>query len=266
MTEFHVDDFVVLGRTVPEESRKYGQRVCMAGYSAGCNQFIRVYPLLVPVGADWNANRFRARHRYAVSLRRNPGDNRPESWRVADEHSPTATPWDAAEEVRKEQVVEWLLKRTTDSIASLNNCRLSLGVLRLDAGEWDGLMVPRSEAAADRMTPGLFDALEGQDIDPAAITHAPYIRFRDRCGDHTLQVREWGAYRLLSDPTYARNPSALWRAPGYRQDKSLLVVVGNMCNYRNNWLVIKTFELECRAVGGPSLLSVLGNAAGEAAD
>ena len=60
----HVEDLIVLGRTVPEESRKYGQKVCMAGYSAENNQFLRVYPLLVPVGGDADSNGFRARHRY----------------------------------------------------------------------------------------------------------------------------------------------------------------------------------------------------------
>lgn len=262
MSTFHVNDFVVLGRTVPEESRKYGRRVCMAGYSKECNQFVRVYPLLVPAGANWNANGFRARHQYEMSLRRNPNDSRAESWRVADEHAPTATPWCAAPEVKKADVVGWLSRHVVENLWHLNQCRMSLGVLHLEAGEWDGQLVPRDEANADRDTPGLFDALDDdpEEVNARVISHAPYIRFWDGHSDHRLQVREWGAYRLLSDPKYAADPAALWSAPGYRHDRSLLAVMGNMCNRRNNWLIIKTFEIDPQPAEAPSLLSVLDEA------
>lgn len=64
MNTMHVEDFVVLGRTVPEESKKYGQRICMAGYSLENNQFLRIYPLFVPVGENADTNGFRARYAY----------------------------------------------------------------------------------------------------------------------------------------------------------------------------------------------------------
>jgi hypothetical protein len=73
---------------------------------------------------------------------------------------------------------------------------------------------------------------------------APYIRFSDEGGEHQLQVREWGAYLLLSKDEYLETPDVLWGAAGYRRDRDLFLVVGNMNNYRNKWLIIKTFELE----------------------
>lgn len=253
MNTMHVDDFVVLGRTVPEESKKYGKRVCMAGYSQGNNQFIRVYPLMVPVGAHWNANSFRARHSYSMDLKRNPGDNRFESWRVQDELRPTETLWDRAPEVTTPTVLNWLLGRRVDSIRTLNECRMSLGVLLLKAEDWEGLAEPRDSLGEDEEHVSLFEDLRAQDepdLIADRVKYAPYIRFRDASGEHRLQVREWGAYLLLSKPDYADSPEALWQAAGYRRGQDLVVVIGNMNNRRNNWLIIKTFE---RARESPGL-------------
>ncbi len=77
-----------------------------------------------------------------------------------------------------------------------------------------------------------------------------YIRFRDAVSEHRLQVREWGAYQLLAQEAYADRPDSLWNAPGYRSGKDLWIVVGNMTNYRKNWMVIKTFEADAK---GPEL-------------
>jgi hypothetical protein len=250
MNSMHLDDFVVLGRTVPEESKKYGTRICMAGYSPGVNQFLRVYPLLEPVGANKDANWFKSRHRYEMDLQRNPNDNRCESWRVLDERRPTKTPWDRAPEVKKPELLRWLRGRAVPSIAALNDCRLSLGVLVVEAGCWDGQIVQRDDKDIPEAERSLFADLEVQpDVDASRVRYAPYIRFCDEGGDHRLQVREWGANILLAKPDYSDRPEALWSAAGYRQGHDLVLVVGNMCNHRNNWLIIKTFEVDKEPVG-----------------
>lgn len=249
----HIDDFVVLGRTVPEESKRYGQRICMAGYSPENNQFLRVYPLMVPVGENADTNGFRARCTYSMDLQRNPNDSRSESWRLVDEKQPTGTKWDGAIECPKQKLVELLKKRVVPSIRALNDCKLSLGVVQVEPNEWDGFTIPRDVDGPDESHRTLFEDLEEQGIDPNAVKFAPYIRFRDAEGEHKLQVREWGAYRLLSNPVYADTPEALWGASGYRRGRGLLLVVGNMCNHRSNWLIIKTFELDAPQIA-PSLL------------
>lgn len=257
MNTMHLDDFVVLGRTVPEESKKYGTRVCMAGYSPGVNQFLRVYPLMEPVGENADANWFKARHRYEMELQRNSNDSRCESWRVLDERHPTKTPWARAPEVKKADVVRWLRGRAVESVAALNACRLSLGVLFIDADCWDGLIVERGDRDMPEEERSLFADLEEHPaVDARRVRYAPYIRFRDEGGDHRLQVREWGANILLANPKYEGNPEALWSAAGYRQGHDLALVVGNMCNHRTNWLIIKTFEVDREPVG-PSLFDGL---------
>lgn len=257
MNTLHIEDFVVLGRTVPEESKKYGHRICMAGYSPENGQLLRVYPLLVPVGESAGANGFRARYCYTLDLQRNPQDNRVESWRVNDPAAPTPTPWDRAREMPKDDLVKALCSRVVPSIAVLNACRLSLGVLIVQAGKWQGEMVPRDEPAPPEDHRSLFEDLEdqaqGAESDIARVKYAPYIRFEDRDGPHRLQIREWGAYRLLVKPEYADTPDALWAASGYHREADLMLVVGNMNNHRNNWLVIKTFELGRGRSAAPSL-------------
>ena len=42
-----IDDLIVFGRTAPEESKKYGQSVCMAGYSQELRQLMRLYPMSI---------------------------------------------------------------------------------------------------------------------------------------------------------------------------------------------------------------------------
>ena len=252
MNTMHVEDFIVLGRTVPEDSRKYGQRICMAGYSPENHQFLRVYPLLVPVSENADKNGFRARHVYSMDLRRNSHDSRAESWRLQDENNPTVTAWDKATEIPKSKIVEWMKRHTVPSIQVLNDCRLSLGVLQVGANEWQGYSVPRDSPDQSEADRTLFEDLAAPDLDSNAVRFAPYIRFRDSGGEHNLQVREWGAYQLLANPTYAERPESLWSASGYRTGHGLLLVVGNMCNHRSNWLIIKTFEME-EASTTPSL-------------
>ncbi len=106
-------------------------------------------------------------------------------------------------------------------------------------------MVTRTESDATEEGKTLFDDLEDQGIDPNRVNKLPYIRFRDEGGfDHRLAVRKWGAFILLAKPEYQNNPDVLWRANGYRSDHDMILVVGNMSNYRTNWLIIKTFEID----------------------
>jgi hypothetical protein len=251
LNTLHVNDFIALGRTVPEESKKYGKRVCMAGFSPQCNQLLRVYPLMLPIGANAGTNSFKARHTYSVDLQRNTDDNRSESWRVADELNPTSTPWGIAEEVKKPALIDMLVKRAVPSIKCLNVCRLSLGVMYLKAGEWQGISIPKKEKVPEPEHASLFDDLaeqaavpDGQRIDPTDVKFAPYIKFEDPDGKHKLQVREWGAFLLMGNPKYANDPDALWNANGYKRDRDTVVVLGNMAKHRNNWLIIKLFQVD----------------------
>ena len=247
MNTLHIEDFVVLGRTVPEDSKKYGQRVCMAGYSKSCNQFLRVYPLMLPVGIHAGMNEFKARHTYTLDLIRNENDSRMESWRVQNELKPTSTDWIMAKEVKKSQLLSWLETKRVDSIQDLNACKLSLGVLLVKRESWRGMICPREDPNPPQYHSSLFEDIQDQtneEPEIGRVKFAPYFHFSDSASKHELQVREWGAYRLLANPKYADRPESLWGASGYRAGEDLWVVVGNMAKHRRNWMVIKTFEAE----------------------
>jgi hypothetical protein len=117
----------------------------------------------------------------------------------------------------------------------------------------------RTKTAPEPPEHTLFDDLKGQaelpgsDITVSNVQFAPYIHFQDDGGKHRLQIREWGAYRLLANPTYASQADALWNAPGYFRNRDMYIVVGNMANHRNNWLVIKTFQPDSTSPTGPTL-------------
>lgn len=217
------EDFTCLGRTVPEESRKYGHRVCMAGYSRELNQLMRVYPLQVQ-------NPIRCRHRYRLELDRNSDDSRPESWKLRSERVQEieAAPFDVSE----------LERCCFESIDELNRRKLSLGVLRVDSVR--GEFVARSDAPQhDQRT--LFEIDDGRAFGARAVGLMPYLNFHDAAGrPHRLQIREWGCYEWVRKRP--GDAAGLWR--NLQLHRPQLLVVGNMNNRRTAWLVIKSFAVD----------------------
>ena len=69
---------------------------------------------------------------------------------------------------------------------------------------------------------------------------APYLEFRDEAGPHRIQAREWGCYQYLrKNPT---TPDQLWNAMHLdTPDSDTYLVIGNMNNHRNVWLVISSY-------------------------
>jgi hypothetical protein len=71
-----------------------------------------------------------------------------------------------------------------------------------------------------------------------AIDLMPYLQFTDKAGSHCLQLREWGCYEWIRKQR--DNAAQLWQ--NLHMDEPQAVVVGNMANHRNVWLVIKTYR------------------------
>jgi hypothetical protein len=233
-----IDDFCCLGRTVPEESKKYGRKVCMAGYSDEMRSLVRVYPLPVQ-------NPIHARRLCVLELERSNHDNRGESWRLMRERDDAGIVSVSESALDTARVVAWMEGHLSPSIAQLNKQRLSLGVIK-PAG-LRGYFRDRSIGdAVDPDQRTLFDDLDDS-FGGGVIQRAPYLRFADEAGSHDLQLREWGCYEWLrKEPDRA---SQLWRnlriaEPG----RDVYLVVGNMCNRRNVWLVISVFS---QASAGP---------------
>lgn len=225
------DDFICLGRTVPEESKKYGAKVCMAGLSKELGSLMRVYPLPV-------INPIKSRHECVMELERNPSDNRRESWKLKDRDrgilSVSSKPTLASECLESA-----LRPHLFRSIDELNDRRASLGVLEFQ-GQAKGSFRSRNEV--NHPDQGLlFDAVD-ECFGAGAIDIAPYIEFWDSDSKrHDLQIREWGCYEWIRKERHAA--SGLWSNLKLNEDKTIWAVVGNQANRRTSWLIIKTFVI-----------------------
>ncbi|WP_405059041.1 hypothetical protein OG474_40840 [Kribbella sp. NBC_01505] len=233
-----LEDFVMLGTTVPEPNSDQRVFVCSAGVSAELGSLIRIYPLA----------RRNAPHRWGVSrvqLERNPADSRKESFRIAGNRDQNHHQWinyrfeKAAKDVGASARASLLARHTIGSIQEANKKRLSLAILQPDSMVLDFEENVRSAASAPQMT--LFDAGENESASGArSFRWMPRIRFRDECGNHNLMLRDWGSFELQrkTDEPYFRNnlSEALHLGP------SSSLLVGNMNNQRNTWLVISVLN------------------------
>lgn len=210
-----IEDFIMLGRTVPEASKKHGMVVCSAGYSREMRQFLRVYPLNTLARLPrWS--------RCRLSLRRNSEDSRQESWRLQEDQEAEIT----GKAIKSEEF-QALAKMASPSIAVLNANRASLGIIKPTAikGRFDG-MQPQEERIPD---------LFGTDM---GMKKRPRLLFKDADGDHDIQLRDWGSYEFLRKQPET-NHYKLWSALNLDNDHyEHLLFVGNHNQHRNNWLVI----------------------------
>ena len=184
-----LDDFVMLGKTVPEPQSDGRIFVCSAGVSPTMKQLMRIYPL----------GRYGAPPRWSVSevhLERNNSDSRRESWKRYN-------PKRGAEDDTNDEIVlkqreypraaraSLLRPYEVASIKEANARKLSLAVLH--AAQYD-LGFDHNPDSPDSPQLALFD--DGKP-DPKGAKRFPYIprlRFRDDDGDQSSGYSD-GRYR-----------------------------------------------------------------------
>lgn len=225
-----LEDCICFGRTVPEDSKKYGRKVCSVFYSPELRNFIRVYPLMID-------NPVRMRYRCRLELTRNPNDNREESWKLKDPVNSILDVQPSPKALQSDHdVFSVLQKHEESSIQKLNLDRKSIGVVRADLiGRMKvngGVIKPEQKELFD-------DVYECFGYRPKCI---PYLRFRDSGGIHEIQVREWGVWEFIRK--YPDKSLRVFDALGIDKNPHNYLVVGNMLNRRNNWLVIACFKTE----------------------
>lgn len=231
-----LEDFVMLGTTVPEPNSDGRVFVCSAGVSAEYRKLVRVYPLA----------RRNVPHRwgqYRVPLERNPKDSRDESFQVVGDRRPGAHERinDQFEVVRKKvpdtERIRLLSRHAIGSIREANAKRISLAVIKPDAMELAFEHNPQSPLSPQM---ALFD-LPGEEPSGARrFAWMPRIKFHDECGWWNLMLRDWGTFELQRKKGEAYFRQELAGALHLRPDSSLLV--GNMNNQRTAWLVISVLN------------------------
>ncbi len=226
-----MDDFICLGRTVPEESKKYGHKVCMAGVSLELNSLLRVYPLAIN-------NPIRARMKCVLDVQRNPQDTRKESWKLKDHKEGVISVSPATHAIEK-NIRPFLEPFLCDSISKLNEERRSLGVLKLN-NPYGHFRERKSTPHPDQ---GLLFDIADECFGANAIDLAPYIEFKDDGGyNHNLQIREWGCYERIRKDRH--KAFQLWDILGLTKNRTIWAIVGNQCNHRSSWLIIATFQIK----------------------
>ncbi len=225
------DELLVLGRTVPENSKKYGERVCMAGFDLELRQLVRVYPLQIH-------NQFKTGSIYKnVAVRRNNEDSRRESWRLKESASPTEIR--CLQPATRIEVLDDEYEGVK-TIAEANSERASLALVtptealpvvfkqkKEFVSQGQRLLFEGSHRREDRS--GFMVASD--------YSRLPYIPFRLDQSEHSLQVREWGCFELIRKKNVSA--SQLTSTLKYLdQDRQRRFLVGNMAQHRNVWLII----------------------------
>lgn len=252
-----IDDFVMLGTTVPEPRSDGRIFVCSAGYSATLRSLVRVYPLArYGAPARWSVS--------SVKLERNPQDWRAESFKLAgdrsvESHKNINSLFQVDGMAPKAGRAELLRKCTVGSITEANERRLSLAVIHATSME---LEFEHNPGSPDSPQLALFP-VDGEEPQGARrFPFIPRLNFDDELGHHRLMLRDWGTYELMRKNN---NLALITEAERRRYvggalhlDESSSLLVGNLNNQRNAWLVISVLR---GLRGAPSLLDEMAGAA-----
>ena len=245
-----LDDFVLLGTTVPE-STKDGRVVrCSAGYSLERRSLIRLYPLS-PTGGLHRWDQFR------LALEVNTKDNRHESYKLAgnreDQIAIDGLTRGMVGEGRIHQISRQLRLEQVDrfkvpSIDYLNQQRRSLGIIEPEIISWSYEIDPAADRAQQQ-----FDGLESPppEMGRRAYPARPRIQFVDADGKHDLAFNGHDAYEYMRKHPEASRAS-LFDGLRWEQDRDVRLLVGNLNHQRTAWCVIAYLDF---ARAQPSLFN-----------
>lgn len=229
-------NFVCLGQTVPERSKKYGLRVCTAGVDMDTFQLVRIYPL--GVRKDEHFKRWTFYH--DLPVRRNPKDNRDESWRLN-------IPIDVLKNVTKSNVskksrsgiLTSLL--TSETVSQLNQLRKSLAIVQMN--DCKGYFVDKGKNFVNVRQFCLFPEIEVDDtFGKSSFSLLPRLKWKDWKGkQHDYMLNSWDAYMHQVHLGEKYGKDDLWRS--LRIDKNIpkIGLIGNMNTIRTAWLIITVF-------------------------
>lgn len=236
-----LEDFVMLGTTVPEPNSDDRVFVCSAGVSAEYRKLIRIYPLSrINIPHRWG--------KYRVRVERNPKDHREESFKIAGDRSPGAHERINKEfevvtdKIKPQEKPELLSKFVIGSIKEANAKRMSLAIIHPESFE---LHYDTNPEAADAPQMSLFDLGQAQPTAGARrFPFMPRLRFHDECGWNNLMLRDWGCFeRMRKAPDRIAAPDGRkYMTDALHLDADSSLLIGNMNNQRNAWLIISVLN------------------------
>lgn len=229
-----LDDFVMLGTTVPEVISDGREAVCSAGYSDEFGSLLRLYPL-----AKFDAPK--RWHTYRVEIERNSRDRRAESWALRGDrriaHSEiNGRAFSGVGRIGPTDLCDAIERNEVASIKEANERRLSLAFLR---PQNLGLRFDYNPAAPDSPQLKLFSGTP-EPTGSKRFTYTPRLTFLDQEEwPHDLQLREWGAFEFLRK--FPEDHAGLSR--NLKLDDEPVLLIGNHAQHRSSWLVIAVLHV-----------------------
>jgi len=226
-----IDDFVMLGKTVPEPNSDGRTFVCSAGWSDTLRSLIRIYPLSMhEAPAKWTVSE--------ISLERNPKDSRFESFKIhgdrsVDAHTAINRAFSVKGKLTQGEKEKLMGRLPRISKADANSEKLSLAVCQPDHPPV--LYYGENPESDDHPQLSLFDDRLPKKQGAKRFPYQPRLRFSSDGHHHDLQIREWGVYEWLRREGFAKKESHPIKA---ELKKNPPLLLGNLCSHRNTWLVI----------------------------
>ncbi len=231
-----LEDFVMLGTTVPEPNSDGRVFVCSAGVSAEYGDLVRLYPLARRnIPHRWG--------KYRVPVERNRKDPRPASFKVAGPEDRTPGMHEHINEkfelvtnrVKDADRIRLLAPYQVGSIEQANARRLSLAVIQPSAMELD---FEHNPASPDSPQLALFDDGREKPSGARRFPYIPRIRFKDELRWNHLMLRDWGCYELMRKHPERRTEMAAF----LHLTSSSSLLIGNINNQRTAWLIISVLN------------------------
>jgi len=232
-----IDDFILLGTTVPEPSKTDNRVfVCSAGYSPELRKMLRVYPL----SRKSPPKRW---HKYSIELESNNKDSRDESYKIAGDrsdkvHDDINSRFELVGKANEDDKRYLVDKFTIESIKQANKDRISLGVIQPIYPPT--LVFDENPESPEHPQIRLFDDRLPQD-GAKKFPFAPKLKFHDPEGGHCISVRDWGCFEYMRK--FPGNHERL----NLNLDKNPPLLIGNMNAHRNSWLIISVLPSTLKA-------------------
>jgi hypothetical protein len=229
-----LEDFVMLGKTVPEPNRDGRVFVCSAGYSPELRSLLRIYPLARHASPErWSISE--------IALSRNPRDNRNESWQIRGDrslpvHEYVNERFHRIGAVSEKERQSMLSRCVISSVQEANGDRISLAIVE---PEFVSLEFEHNPESPNSPQLHLFD-FEPKIVEGAKrFAYIPHLRFRDKGGDHRLMLRDWGCFEFMRKHGDVRRDEL---RSALHLEKPCSLLIGNLNHHRNAWLVISVLH------------------------
>lgn len=217
-----LEELILIGRTVPEPSKKYGVTVCGICYSPEIRRFIRIYPLLI--------GEFKIKRRgiFNAKLEVPKHDPRYASYKLV-------TYTDTGNEASLRRLKS-IFTKNIDSINALNLKKESIGVIQ--PCDFD-IKIKRQKKVFDNRQLKLFDEIIHKDfLTGRDYPLVPCVQIQGQ-EQNIIPFRDWQIFELIRKNDYKDQLKS--KILSLFQGKETFFIIGNLLQFQRRWLVVTYF-------------------------